>query len=210
MEFLEKISKDLAVTMKGRGEDRELVISVLRMIKSTVKNAEIASRSTGKDLSDEDIIGVLSSMVKQRKESAGQYLSANRKDLADRENREIDIIQKYLPRQLTPEELDSIIRSAVEETGVRAARIFLSPGRFSLPVPKRISAKGRYQLTGLPAPGGAEDDRVSRGDILRGRNAISRFPERLDGVKEHLIIIPPAISFLDPSHHLNSITCQSI
>jgi uncharacterized protein YqeY len=143
MEFLEKISKDLAVTMKGRGEDRELVISVLRMIKSTVKNAEIASRSTGKDLSDEDIIGVLSSMVKQRKESAGQYLSANRKDLADRENREIDIIQKYLPRQLTPEELDSIIRSAVEETGVTSVK---DAGRLMKVLMPRVKGKADGRL----------------------------------------------------------------
>jgi uncharacterized protein YqeY len=118
MDFLEKISRDLAAAMKSHDEGRELLLSVLRMIKSSVKNAEIALRGEGRNLSEEDIIGVLSTMVKQRGEASEQYLNANRKDLADKENREIEIIQRYLPRQLTHEELDAVIRSAIEETGV--------------------------------------------------------------------------------------------
>lgn len=122
MDFLDKITKDLAEAMKGHGEDRELVISVLRMIKSAVKNAEIALRGGGRDLSEEDIVGVLSTMVKQRRESAEQYLSANRKDLADKESSEVEIIRRYLPKQLTPDELDAVIRSAIEEAGVTSAK----------------------------------------------------------------------------------------
>jgi uncharacterized protein YqeY len=118
MDFLEKISRDLAAAMKSHDEGRELLLSVLRMIKSSVKNAEIALRGEGRNLSEEDIIGVLSTMVKQRGEASEQYLNANRKDLADKENREIEIIRRYLPRQLTHEELDAVIRSAIEETGV--------------------------------------------------------------------------------------------
>jgi uncharacterized protein YqeY len=57
-------------------------------------------------------------MVKQRKESVEEYARANRKDLADKENQEINIIMKYLPRQLTVEELDEVIRSAIRDTGV--------------------------------------------------------------------------------------------
>lgn len=122
MDFLEKITKDLAEVMKSHGDDRELVVSVLRMIKSAVKNAEIALRGSGRGLKEEDIIGVLSTMVKQRKEAAEQYGGADRKDLADKEEREIKIIQRYLPRQLTTEELDALIRATIEETGVTSQK----------------------------------------------------------------------------------------
>jgi len=118
MDFLEKIGKDLTGAMKSRSDDREMLISVLRMIKSAVMNAQIAKRGSGKELTDEDVVGVLSSMVKQRRESAEQYDQAGRKDLADKERLEIGIIQRYLPQQLGSEELDEIIRAAIEETGV--------------------------------------------------------------------------------------------
>jgi len=118
MDFLDRISKELAEAMKSKEEGRELLVSVLRMIKAAVKNAEIAKRGTGKELTNDDVVAVLSSMVKQRRESVEQYSNVNRKDLADKETREVEIIQKYLPQQLTPEELESLIRSSIEETGV--------------------------------------------------------------------------------------------
>jgi len=118
MDFLDRISKELAEAMKSKEEGRELLVSVLRMIKAAVKNAEIAKRGTGKELTNDDVVAVLSSMVKQRKESVEQYSNVNRKDLADKETREVEIIQKYLPQQLTLEELELLIRSSIEETGV--------------------------------------------------------------------------------------------
>ncbi len=114
MDILKKINEDLITSMKSKNE---LKTTTLRMIKSAVKNAEIAKRGKG-DLTEDDIMGVLSTMVKQRKESAEQYEKANRKDLADKENTEISIIQEYLPKQLTTEELDAIIKTTIQETGV--------------------------------------------------------------------------------------------
>lgn len=114
MDILKKINEDLITSMKSKDE---LKTTTLRMIKSAAKNAEIAKRGKG-DLTEEDIMGVLSTMVKQRKESAEQYEKANRKDLADKENTEISIIQEYLPKQLTPEELGEIIKATIQETGV--------------------------------------------------------------------------------------------
>lgn len=114
MDILKKLNEDLITSMKSKDE---LKTTTLRMIKSAAKNAEIAKRGKG-DLTEEDIMGVLSTMVKQRKESAEQYEKANRKDLADKENTEISIIQEYLPKQLTTEELDAIIKSTIQETGV--------------------------------------------------------------------------------------------
>lgn len=143
MDFMEKVTRDLVEAMKSHGEERDLVISVLRMIKSAVKNAEISLRGSGRNLREEDIIGVLSTMVKQRRESVGQYLSANRKDLADKENREVEIIQKYLPKQLTPEELDEAIRAAMEETGVTSAK---ETGRLMKVLMPRVKGKADGRL----------------------------------------------------------------
>jgi len=115
MDFLQKLTEDLTGAMKARDE---LVLSVLRMMKSAVKNAEIAKRGDSKGLTDEDIVGVLSTMVKQRRESAEQYEKAGRKDLADKETSEVGIIQRYLPQQLDPEELDAVITESIRESGV--------------------------------------------------------------------------------------------
>lgn len=115
MDILSRINKDLVASMKSRTE--ELRTSTLRMMKSSIKNAEIAKRGKG-DLTEEDIVSVLSGMVKQRRDSVEQYQKANRPDLADKENREIAIVQEYLPEQVTMEALDDIIKSAIQETGV--------------------------------------------------------------------------------------------
>ncbi len=117
MDILKKINEDLVTSMKSKEDGSELRTSTLRMIKSSIKNAEIAKRGKG-ELTEEDILGVLSSMVKQRKESVEQYLKANRNDLAEKENKEIEIIQKYLPEQLSTEEVDEIIKSTIQEAGI--------------------------------------------------------------------------------------------
>lgn len=117
MDILKKINEDLVTSMKSKEEGSELRTSTLRMMKSSIKNAEIAKRGKG-ELVEEDIMGVLSTMVKQRKESVEQYLKANRNDLAEKENKEIEIIQKYLPEQLSSEEVDEIIKSTIQEAGI--------------------------------------------------------------------------------------------
>lgn len=121
MEILQKIDEELKTSMKARSADSGLRTSTLRMMKSAIKNAEIAKRGKG-DLTEEDIMAVLSTMVKQRKESVEQYTNANRKDLADKESMEISIIQAYLPEQISFDELDNIIKSAIKETGVTGAK----------------------------------------------------------------------------------------
>lgn len=121
MEILKKIDSEVVSAMKDKSESSALKVSTLRMMKSAIKNAEIAKRGKG-DLTEEDVMGVLSTMVKQRKESVEQYMNANRKDLADKENAEISIIQAYLPEQLSSEKLDEIIQSAIKEAGVASAK----------------------------------------------------------------------------------------
>lgn len=117
MDILKKINADLVASMKSKEKDSDLKTTTLRMIKSAIKNAEIAKREKG-ELTEEDIIGVLTTMVKQRKDSAEQYEKADRNDLAEKENKEILIIQEYMPKQLSPDELDKIIKITIQETGV--------------------------------------------------------------------------------------------
>lgn len=119
--MLQTLTADIATSMKSKEEGSDLRTSTLRMIKSAVKNAEIAKRGKG-DLTDDDIVSILSTMVKQRKESVDQYVAAKRQDLADKENREIGIIQEYLPKQLSSEELEAVIRATIQETGVSSMK----------------------------------------------------------------------------------------
>ncbi|MFN3480155.1 MAG: GatB/YqeY domain-containing protein [Thermodesulfovibrionales bacterium] len=118
MDILKKIDDDLSASLKARDDLR---VSTLRMMKAALKNAEIEKRQKG-GLKEEDITGVLSSLVKQRRESVEQYTKAGRQDLADKESREIEIIQEYLPEQLSEEELESLIRSTIHETGVSSVK----------------------------------------------------------------------------------------
>ena len=118
MSLADKIASDLTAAMKSKDEGRELLVSVLRMMKSSIKNTEIAHRGSGKELTDADLLSVLSGMVKQRTDSAEQYRAAGRIDLAEKEEAEIGIIRGYLPPQLSEQELDGIIRETIRETGI--------------------------------------------------------------------------------------------
>jgi uncharacterized protein len=113
--LIDDLNSALKEALKSRDE---LKLSAIRMIKASLKNKEI--EMMGK-LTDEDILSTLSTMAKQRRESIEQYTNAGRTDLADRESRELEIIQSYLPKQLSAEEVDSLIRSAISEAGATSA-----------------------------------------------------------------------------------------
>lgn len=89
-------------------------VSVLRMVKASIKNREIEK---GASLADEDIQAILRSFVKRARESIEQFSKAGRTDLAQKEKDELEIIQNYLPRQLGEEEVKTIIRDAIAEAG---------------------------------------------------------------------------------------------
>jgi uncharacterized protein YqeY len=105
----ESFDKDLKEALKSRDE---LKISVIRMIKASLKNKSIEKMGT---LTDDDVLSVLSSLAKQRRESIEQFSAAGRTDLAEKEKKELEIVQAYLPKQLSPQELDEIILSAIKE-----------------------------------------------------------------------------------------------
>lgn len=107
--MFEQITKDLTAAMKAQDSFK---LSVLRMLKSSLKNEEINKKSP---LTDEDVLSVIKKQVKMRKDSREEYLSYNREDLADSLEKEIEILNAYLPRELTKEELEQIIDETIKE-----------------------------------------------------------------------------------------------
>ena len=106
-----------AVKDAMRAKD-ERKLSTLRMVNSTLKNSDIEARGQGKPpLSDEDILGVLQKMIKQRQESVELYVKGNREELASQEREEIAIISAYLPKQMSDDEVKAAIAAAIKETG---------------------------------------------------------------------------------------------
>ena len=94
-------------------------LNTLRMLKSAMKYREI---ETGKPLEDADVIGVVGTLIKQRKDSAAQYLAGGRPELAQTENQEIAILEAFLPRQLTDDELSAMVQEAVASAGAKGPK----------------------------------------------------------------------------------------
>lgn len=110
----EKINDDLKTAMKAKDERR---VSTLRMINAAFKNAEIEARGQGKPLSEDDLLGLLQKMVKQRQESVELYDRGGRAELADREREEIAIIQGFLPQQMGEEQARAAIAEVIRQEG---------------------------------------------------------------------------------------------
>jgi uncharacterized protein YqeY len=106
-----------AVKDAMRAKD-ERKLSTLRMVNSTIKNADIDARGQGKPpLSDGDLLGVLQKMIKQRQESVELYDKGGRAELADQEREEIAIISGYLPKQMADDDVQAAIAAMIAETG---------------------------------------------------------------------------------------------
>lgn len=114
MEFMKRISADMKLAMKS-GE--KLRLETLRTLRAALMEREIEKRGTGHDMGSDDEIGVLMTAVKKRRESIEQFQKGGRADLVDQEQRELAIIQEYLPKQLTEEEVRAIIEEIVVQTG---------------------------------------------------------------------------------------------
>jgi uncharacterized protein len=111
MGYIQRIQNDLTAAMKGKNELR---LSVLRMVKSALKNKEIEKMRA---LDDLESLQVLQTLVKQRRESVEQFTKGGRKDLADKESQEIRIIEEYLPAAPTDEEIRRAIEEAIAAEG---------------------------------------------------------------------------------------------
>ncbi|WP_323020069.1 GatB/YqeY domain-containing protein [Pararhodobacter sp.] len=116
-----RISEDLKTAMKAKDQLR---LSTLRLINAAIKDRDIALRGQGEDreMSEGEITSVLSRMVKQRQESARAYEEGGRLELVERELAEIAVIEDYLPRQLSDEEVEAAIAEAIAELEANSIR----------------------------------------------------------------------------------------
>ncbi len=112
----ERLLDDLKKALKAGDKD---TLSAIRMIKAAIKNKEIEKRSP---LTNEEICKVLLSQVRQRKDSIEQFSKGGRQDLVEKEERELSIVQSYLPPQLSEEEVRELIHEAVKETDARSLK----------------------------------------------------------------------------------------
>ena len=114
------LSQQLTEAMKNAMKAKDsLRLNTIRQIRTAVKNKEIDQRV---ELDDQEIIGVISTLVKQRKESAQLYRDGGRPELAEKEEQEMSVLQEFLPAQLSDEEIRSIIEEAVAETGAASMK----------------------------------------------------------------------------------------
>lgn len=111
-----RITEDLTASMKQRDAART---STLRMVKAAVQNREIEK---GGDLTDDEMTKALQSLVKQRRDSVEQYEKAGRVELADKERAEIVVIEEYLPRAASREEIERAVSEAIAELGAASMK----------------------------------------------------------------------------------------
>src|SRR5262245_55942987 len=113
MTLKDQLRSDLTTAIKARDEVRS---STLRMVLTAITNAEVAGKEA-RELSDDDIIGVLSSEAKKRREAATAFEDGGRAEMAAKEQAEAAVIADYLPAQLDAAEIERIVTAAVEQTG---------------------------------------------------------------------------------------------
>lgn len=116
-----KIKTELVAAMKAKDEGKT---SVLRLINSSIKDKDIAARPAGKTdgISDDEILQLLQSMIKQRKESIELYEKGNRADLVAKEKAEIDVISSFLPAQMDDAAIEAAIKQVIQETGASSMK----------------------------------------------------------------------------------------
>jgi uncharacterized protein YqeY len=112
----ERLLEDQKLAMRQHDEVR---VSTLRLLRSAIRNAEIAQ---GRDLDDAGVLAVIQKEAKQRRESIEEFTKARREDLLHKEEAELAILLSYLPEQLTPEEIEGYARQAIAEVGAAGPR----------------------------------------------------------------------------------------
>ena len=111
MSLKERLNEDMKTAMRSKDQ---LSLSTIRLINAAIKQYEVDERT---EADDAKVIALISKMVKQRKDSAKIYADAGRQDLADKENAEIDIINRYLPQMMSAAEIEQAVADAVAQTG---------------------------------------------------------------------------------------------
>jgi len=143
MPLIEQIQKDLVDAMRSKDELR---LSVLRMVKSALKNKEIEKI---RPLEDAEALQLLQTLVKQRRESVEMFAKGGRTELAEKETKEIAIIESYLPANASADDIENAINAAIAETGANSAKQMGA-----------VIKAARVKLEGKTVDGKALSDRV--------------------------------------------------
>jgi uncharacterized protein len=116
MPLKDQITEDMKAAMRAKDSER---LGTIRMITAAIKQREVDERIT---LDDTQVLSVIDKMIKMRKESVAQFRSGGREDLVARETKEIELLQAYLPSQLSEAEVDALIREAIAESGASSIK----------------------------------------------------------------------------------------
>ena len=116
MGLADKVNADIAAAMKAKAAGR---LSALRMVKAAIMNKSVEK---GHDLEDAEVVQVITSLVKQRRDSIEQFSKAGRTDLVDKETAEIAVLEEFLPPAASPEDIDAAVAAAIAETGATSPK----------------------------------------------------------------------------------------
>lgn len=111
MSLKTQLTEDMKIAMRAKDQ---VSLSTIRLINAAIKQFEVDERT---EADDAKVISILTKMVKQRKDSAKIYTEAGRQDLADKENAEIEILNRYLPQMMSAEEIKTVVEAVIAETG---------------------------------------------------------------------------------------------
>lgn len=139
MSLVEKLLEDMKLAMKSRDA---LKLSTIRMLRSSVSYAAI---NKGEDLTDDEVLEVLSREAKRRREAIEAAASVGRSDIADKEQAELDVISEYLPKQFDESEVEAIAREVVAEVGVTDLK---DRGKVMGPLMQRIKGRADGKMVG--------------------------------------------------------------
>lgn len=117
MAMKEQIMEDVKSAMK---EKNQLKLNALRFLQAAIKNREIELRPN--TITEEEVQGVIKKLVKQRKESIEQYKTAGRQDLVDQESAELQILEAYLPAQMSREQIEQMVSEVIASTGAKSIK----------------------------------------------------------------------------------------
>ncbi len=115
----QKLQEELKQSMLAKDT---LKTSVLRMVLSAIGYYEIKTGGAGYEATDEDVLAVIQKEAKQHRDSIEQFKNANRTDLVDKETKELEILQRYLPAQMSEEEIEKLVKTAIQQTGATSAK----------------------------------------------------------------------------------------
>ena len=140
MSLSESIRSDLKSAIQSKDEKR---VATLRLLIAAVQNKEIEERKKDVGLSDEEMISVIQKEAKKRRDAMAEYTNAGRKDRADIEEKELRILEEYLPKELSDDEIVRIIKDGVRESGAEGSKDFGALMKVIMPILKTRASGDR-------------------------------------------------------------------